>query len=83
MRRSDSAMPSVNWVSDRKHVSLRDTAYDEIKRRIMTCEFKPGECINEAAVSAALGLGRTPVHQALDRLMLENGRGHPAEGRNR
>ena len=51
--------------------SLRDQAYEAIKHRIITCEFKPGECINEASVSALLGLGRTPVHQALDRLMLE------------
>lgn len=51
--------------------SLRDQAYEAIKDRIITCAFRPGECINEASVSALLGLGRTPVHQALDRLMLE------------
>jgi DNA-binding GntR family transcriptional regulator len=51
--------------------SLRDQAYEAIKERIITCEFKPGECINEASVSALLELGRTPVHQAIDRLMFE------------
>jgi DNA-binding GntR family transcriptional regulator len=51
--------------------SLRDAAYEAIKHRIITCKFKPGECINEASVSVLLGYGRTPVHQALDRLMLE------------
>jgi DNA-binding GntR family transcriptional regulator len=51
--------------------SLRDQAYEAIKDRIITCKFKPGEYINEASVSELLGLGRTPVHQALDRLMLE------------
>lgn len=51
--------------------SLRDAAYEAIKLRIITCKFKPGECINEASVSQLLGYGRTPVHQALDRLMLE------------
>jgi DNA-binding GntR family transcriptional regulator len=51
--------------------SLRDAAYEAIKHRIITCKFKPGECINEASVSELLGLGRTPVHQAIDRLMLE------------
>lgn len=51
--------------------SLRDQAYEAIKDRIITCEFEPGACINEASVSALLGLGRTPVHQAIDRLMLE------------
>jgi DNA-binding GntR family transcriptional regulator len=52
-------------------LSLRDQAYEAIKDHIITCEFRPGECLNEASVSALLGLGRTPVHQALDRLMLE------------
>lgn len=51
---------------------MRDQAYEAIKDRIITLQFKPGECINEASVSALLGLGRTPVHQALDRLMLED-----------
>src|SRR5580693_4242633 len=51
--------------------SLRDQAYEVIKNRIITCQFQPGECINEASVSALLGFGRTPVHQAIDRLMLE------------
>jgi DNA-binding GntR family transcriptional regulator len=50
---------------------LRDQAYEAIKERIITCQFRPGECINEASVSALLGFGRTPVHQAIDRLMLE------------
>ena len=51
--------------------SLRDLAYEAIKHKIITCAFKPGEYINEAGVSAVLGLGRTPVHQAIDRLMLD------------
>ena len=50
---------------------LRDAAYEAIKHRIITCKFRPGECINEAAVSTLLGFGRTPVHEAIDRLMLE------------
>src|SRR5215475_1462264 len=50
---------------------LRDRAYEAIKHRIITCAFKPGEYINEAYVSSVLRLGRTPVHQAIDRLMLE------------
>jgi GntR family transcriptional regulator, rspAB operon transcriptional repressor len=51
--------------------SLRDAAYETIKHRIITCKFKPGERINELQLSAMLGIGRTPVHQALGRLMLE------------
>lgn len=51
--------------------SLRDLAYEQIKHRIITCSFQPGEVLNEALVSRMLRIGRTPVHQALDRLMLE------------
>lgn len=51
--------------------SLRDTAYEQIKHRIITCAFRPGEYINELQLSAMLKIGRTPVHQALDRLMVE------------
>lgn len=51
--------------------SLRDTAYDAIKHRIITCAFRPGEYINELQLSSVLKIGRTPVHQALDRLMIE------------
>lgn len=51
--------------------SLRDTAYEEIKNRIITCAFRPGEYINELQLSALLKIGRTPVHQALDRLMID------------
>lgn len=51
--------------------ALRDLAYDEIKTRIITCALKPGEYINEAALCAMTGFGRTPVHQAIDRLSVE------------
>jgi DNA-binding GntR family transcriptional regulator len=48
--------------------SLRDAAYEAVKHRIITCIFKPGDYLNEAYVSASIGIGRTPVHQAIDRL---------------
>lgn len=59
-----------NQVADAP-VSLRDRAYQEIKRRINRMEFRPGAYLNEAQISRTLRIGRTPVHQALDRLMLE------------
>jgi len=55
----------------RPRKSLRERAYEAIKQQIITCELRPGEVLSEAAVSAALDIGRTPVHQALDRLMIE------------
>lgn len=49
-------------------VPLRELAYDKIKHRIITCEFRPGEVLNEAMLSSMIGIGRTPVRQAIDRL---------------
>jgi len=51
--------------------SLLDTAYEKIKQHITACEFRPGDYLNEAELSERLGIGRTPVHQAIDRLMME------------
>jgi GntR family transcriptional regulator, rspAB operon transcriptional repressor len=46
-------------------------AYEAIKYRVITCAFRPGEYINELKVANLLGFGRTPVHQAFDRLRVE------------
>jgi DNA-binding GntR family transcriptional regulator len=52
-------------------LSLRDQAYDSIKRRIITMRYRPGAYLNEARISDDLSIGRTPVRQALERLRLE------------
>ena len=51
--------------------ALHTQAYERIKHEIITLRFRPGEYLNEAQVSKLLKIGRTPVHQALNRLMLE------------
>lgn len=51
--------------------SLREQAYAQIKQRIIACDLRPGDAINEAQLTQLLGLGRTPVHQALHRLEME------------
>lgn len=51
--------------------ALHTQAYEQIKHEIITLRFRPGEYLNEAQVSKLLKIGRTPVHQALNRLMLE------------
>lgn len=52
-----------------RHVSLRDQAYNAIKRLIITCELRPGEVLSEPALSTQLDIGRTPIRQAIDRLL--------------
>ncbi|HVO15631.1 MAG TPA: GntR family transcriptional regulator [Alphaproteobacteria bacterium] len=71
MKARNSAAASAA-VADLEPPSLRARAYEEIKRRIITLQYRPGEYLNEAMISEQLGIGRTPVHQALDRLMLED-----------
>jgi DNA-binding GntR family transcriptional regulator len=80
MARKQAVKPSVNRhkpasvsapANPIMAASLRDAAYDAIKHRIITCAFRPGEYINELQLSSMLKIGRTPVHQALDRLMIE------------
>jgi DNA-binding GntR family transcriptional regulator len=49
------------------HVSY---VYDEIKRRIITLDLKPGEVIDEKKLMIELEVGRTPIREAI--LMLKN-----------
>lgn len=58
-------------VGARPTKSLLDRAYNEIKFRIITCSYRPGEVLSEATISHELKIGRTPVHQAIHRLMMD------------
>lgn len=51
--------------------SLRADAYETIRDRIISGDLGPGDYLNEAMLCKHLGIGRTPVNQALHRLMLE------------
>jgi DNA-binding GntR family transcriptional regulator len=53
-------------------LSLRRQAYEAIKRRIITLAYRPGAYLNEAQICEDLQIGRTPVHMAIERLMLED-----------
>lgn len=51
--------------------SLTHRAYGEIKQRILTLGFRPGQFLNESTICQLLDIGRTPVHEALHMLKLE------------
>lgn len=51
--------------------SLTDEAYVQIEESIVTLRLRPGELVTEPAVVAMVGLGRTPVREALQRLARE------------
>ncbi|MGC2777306.1 MAG: GntR family transcriptional regulator [Bradyrhizobium sp.] len=54
-----------------KDGSLADTAYTALKEKILKLYFLPGQYLNEGALCELLNVGRTPVHQALQRLQHE------------
>jgi DNA-binding GntR family transcriptional regulator len=51
--------------------SLRSQAYQEVKTRIISQQFRPGEYLNAAGICGLLHIGRTPVQQAIERLAIE------------
>lgn len=53
-------------------VLLSDQAYRLIKHKIATLELPPASLVNEQALTRELGIGRTPVRDALRRLEVEN-----------
>jgi DNA-binding GntR family transcriptional regulator len=50
---------------------LSEKAYHLIKEKIVTLELKPLSVIDEQALKEDLGLGRTPIREALHRLAAE------------
>jgi DNA-binding GntR family transcriptional regulator len=51
--------------------SLTDRAYRQLEELIVTLRLEPGEVLSEAALSKQLGIGRTPIREALQRLARE------------
>ena len=51
--------------------SLAEIAYERIRDRLLTLDIKPGDLLNDDALAKSLGVGRTPVREALKRLELD------------
>ncbi len=51
--------------------TLTDRAYRELEEAIVTLHIPPGAMVSEAQLSQRLGVGRTPVREALQRLARE------------
>lgn len=52
-------------------VSLSDSAYQALRERVLDLTLPAGELLNERWICELVGFGRTPVHQALQRLHQE------------
>lgn len=51
--------------------SLSDQAYEGLEEMIVTLRLEPGAVLSEAELSEQLGIGRTPIREALQRLARE------------
>lgn len=51
--------------------SLTDQAYRALEENIVTLALAPGQVLSENALARSLGIGRTPVREALQRLARE------------
>lgn len=49
-----------------------DQAYLQLEEKIVTLQLPPGTVLSEAKVSEMLGIGRTPIREALQRLAHEH-----------
>jgi DNA-binding GntR family transcriptional regulator len=49
-----------------------ERAYDELRDRIVTLHLAPGTVLREEALMSEMGIGRTPLREAVKRLALEN-----------
>jgi DNA-binding GntR family transcriptional regulator len=52
--------------------ALADRAYAELRDRLVTLRIAPGAAIDEDALMRDLGVGRTPIREAIKRLALED-----------
>jgi len=54
-----------------KAKTLTDQAYNRLEEKIVTLKLAPGALLSEQALSVELGIGRTPIREALQRLARE------------
>ena len=50
---------------------LKDRAYEQIKHRLLNNDYAPGMFLSERQLAENLGMSKTPVKAALERLELE------------
>lgn len=53
-------------------VSLADQAYQQLRDRLTMLEIRPGAMIHDGHLAAEMGIGRTPIREALKRLQTDH-----------
>lgn len=57
---------------EHKTVSLADQVYEQLETDILSGKYERGEILTESKLCAELGVSRTPVREALNRLLQEH-----------
>ena len=70
-RTTDIESQPAGAAAERILESLTERAYRLIEELIVTLRIAPGSVVSEASLSARLGIGRTPIREALQRLARE------------
>src|SRR6478735_2790898 len=65
------AFEALAVADDAGRKSLADVAYESIRDRLLMLDIKPGDLLNDDLLAKSLGVGRTPVREALKRLELD------------
>ena len=60
---------AVIYLCDITNVSLSEQAFQAIRQMIVTLELAPGAVVRDDLLQQQLGLGRTPIREALQRLV--------------
>jgi DNA-binding GntR family transcriptional regulator len=63
--------PDIAPAPRRGKARLTETAYKEIEELIVTLQLPPGAAVSESELSRRLGIGRTPIREALQQLARE------------
>ena len=71
----NSLMAAAGVASDQEpggeNINLSDKAYREIEEKMVMLVLRPGDIISENVLAKTLGIGRTPIREALQRLERE------------
>lgn len=70
-REHERAGPDAQLL-DRPPATLMEDAYRRLEEMIVTLEIAPGSVVSEAILSRRLGIGTTPIREALQRLAREH-----------
>lgn len=70
-QQSKSSRASANGNGAQTPVLLKDRAYAELRRRILSGEYPPETFLAERQLADQLGMSKTPVKAALERLVHE------------